>query len=316
VKALAEAPVIVIAGPTASGKTALALSFVAELESIGRKAEILCCDSITVYRQLEIGSAKPTAQERALVPHHLVDLVGPEENFTAGEFVRQASRVIESLHKEEKIPLLVGGAGFYLRALLRGMASSEEEEPARAKEIRAKIELRAKEEGFPKLYSELLHLDPGSVVTVHANDHYRILRALQAMELYGKPWSELNKMARASPPRYPGLRYFVLRWERESLLLRVQQRTRAMLQQGLLLEVKSLLDSGVSPEAKPLNSVGYKECLDVLRGSLPEAELEAKIIQETMRLAKRQMTWFRGEEYVEWLDPEFLPQLRSALMLG
>lgn len=310
-KPLHESPVIVIAGPTASGKSALAMELATFLP-----AEILCCDSITVYRRLEIGSAKPTSEERARIPHHLVDLAGPEESFTAGEFVRHAARAIHLIHDKGKIPLLVGGAGFYLRALLKGMASSEDEDPALALAIREKFEARAEREGFSALHEELLRKDPGSAAAVHVNDHYRILRALQAMELYGKPWSELNKAARAAPPRYPGLRYFALHWERDALKERVAKRTRVMLASGLLQEVRALIDSGVSPEAKPLQSVGYKECVEVLRGTLPEAELEAKITQETMRLAKRQMTWFRGEDSVEWLTaPDFLSQLRQALML-
>lgn len=310
-KPLAEKPVVVIAGPTASGKSALALELAPELH-----AEILCCDSITVFKRLEIGSAKPTPEERSLVPHHLVDLVEPWESFTAGDFVRHAARVIEELHARQKVPLLVGGAGFYLRALLRGMASAEDEDPARAKEIRARLEAHAQTEGFPALHKELLGKDPGSAPVIHENDHYRILRALQAMELYGRPWSELNRAARAAPPRYPGLRYFCLDLDREVLRERVEKRTRAMLEQGLLEEVEALLrDPRLTPSAKPLQSVGYKECVDVCLGKLPRADLEGKIVQETMRLAKSQRTWFRGEgALVEWIAPE-IGKFREALVL-
>lgn len=310
-KPLGSKPVVVIAGPTASGKSALALELAPELN-----AEILCCDSITVFKRLEIGSAKPTPEERKRIPHHLVDLVEPTEPFTAGDFVRHAARVIEELHSKSKVPLLVGGAGFYLRALLRGMASAEDEDPERAREIRANIEARAEAEGYAALHRELLRKDPGSAPVVHVNDHYRILRALQAMELYGRPWSELNRAARAAPPRYAELRYFCLDIDREALRARVKARTRSMLDQGLLEEVEALLREGLAPTVKPLQSVGYKECVEVCLGKLPRTELEAKIVQETMRLAKSQRTWFRGEgALVEWIAPE-IGKIREALMLG
>ncbi len=306
-------PVLVIAGPTASGKTGLALRLARELRAAERECEFICADSITVYRGFEIGAAKPTLAERAEFRHHLLDVALPTDNFTAGDFVRHALPAILGIHSRRHIPLLVGGTGFYLRALLRGMASDEKEDPARAMAIRDKLEARAAAEGWEALHAEVLRRDPGSAATIHGNDHYRILRALQAMELYGKPWSELNLRARAAGFRFPGTRFFCLEMERELLRARIEERTRAMLAQGLVEEVRGLLDSGVPIDAKPLQSVGYKECVDTLSGAESAETLAARISQSTLRLAKSQRTWFRGEAGVEMITPDFWENLGTAL---
>lgn len=293
---------IVIAGPTASGKSALALAFAREKRKQGLECELLCADSVTVYRGLEIGAAKPGREERAEFPHHLLDVAAPTDDFTAGDFVRLAQSAIEGIWARGALPLLVGGTGFYLRALLRGMASDEKEDPEKAAAIKRALEQRAQEEGFDSLYKELMKNDPGSAPIVHPNDHYRIVRALQAMELYARPWSELNKEARARPWRYGGTRFFALDVEREELKRRIEARSIKMIEAGLLGEVKGLLEAGVPPQAKPLQSVGYKECVDTLAGREEERTLAERIAQSTGRLAKSQRTWFRGEQGVEWIS--------------
>lgn len=303
-------PLIIISGPTASGKSELAL----QLAEILGEAEILCADSITVYRGFEIGSAKPSPEERKKIPHHLLDLVDPTENFTAGDFIRSALPIIKMMHEKNKIPIIAGGTGFYLRALLKGMAS-EEEDNKKAELVRSELEKRAADIGWKSLYEELLNKDPEAQKTVHANDHYRILRALQAMQMNNSSWSALNKAARAAPWRFPNTRFFCLRWEKKDLASRIQDRTKKMLKNGLFDEVQNLLKSGVPESAKPMQSVGYKEALHCYRGDFPYSDLEGKISAETLRLTKRQMTWFRGEEGIEWLDHEFLPHLIDSLML-
>lgn len=305
---------LVLAGPTASGKSALALSFARERKKQGTECELLCADSVTVYRGLEIGAAKPTKEERAEFPHHLLDVAGPADDFTAGDFVRLAQAAISGIQSRGALPLLVGGTGFYLRALLRGMASDEEEDQEKAAAIKQKLETKAAEEGYEPLYKDLLRKDPGSAAIVHPNDRYRIVRALQAMELYARPWSELNKEARARPWRYPGTRFFCLEVEREELKARIHARSIKMIEAGLLGEVKGLLDSGVPPTAKPLQSVGYKEAVDTLAGREPEGTLAERIAQATSRLAKSQRTWFKGEQGVEWLaGSNSLESLEAAL---
>lgn len=313
---LSSQPLIILAGPTASGKSTLALQLVETLRAQGSEAEILCADSITVYRGFDIGSAKPSKDEQAKVPHHLLDIVDSTQGYTAGDFIHHAHPIIEKLHQKNIVPIIVGGTGFYLRALLWGMVSDEVEDPEKNAQIKKAIETRAQEPGgWETLYKEVIALDPDSISTIHPNDHYRIQRALHAMQLYQKPWSQLNKSARTSPAKYPGMRYFCLSWERDILRERVQKRTEQLLQMGMLEEVKRLIDQGVSPESKPMQSVGYKDCIDFLSGKITKEQLLPNIVQETMRLAKSQRTWFQGEREVEFLTPEFLPNLKKALMI-
>lgn len=302
---------IVIGGPTASGKSSLALLLAEHLGKQGRPAEILCADSITVYRGFDIGAAKPTRAEREKVPHHLLDLAGPDEEFTAGDFVSHAAPLVESMLARNITPILAGGTGFYLRALLRGMAMPGEDE-AKSKEVKSRLEERGKAEGFEALHRELIRKDPGSAATVHPNDHYRIVRALQAMELQGKPWSALNAQARASPPRFSN-KFFRLKMEKEELKIRIEQRSHQMLEQGLIEEVKNLLAAGAAPDSKPMQSVGYKETVLYLSGALSEQELPAAITQSTLKLAKQQATWFKGEELAEWLEPPYFENLLGRL---
>jgi tRNA dimethylallyltransferase len=283
---------IVIAGPTASGKTPLALKLARELRSKGKESEIVCADSVTVYRGFDLGSAKPSLDEQKEFRHHLLNVASPTEEFTGGDFIRHAIPAIAGIQARGALPLIVGGTGFYLRALLRGMASNEEEDPVLAAAIKERLTKRAELEGYGVLYKEMLRLDPGSAATVHVNDHYRVIRALQAMELFKKPWSQLNRAARQAPWRFPGTRFFCL-------------------------EVQNLLASGVPASAKPLLSVGYKECLETLSGQEPAETLSERISASTRRLAKAQRTWFKSEQGVEMLrGPDFWAELNAKLSLS
>jgi tRNA dimethylallyltransferase len=301
---------IVIGGPTASGKSALAIKLAQHLARQSQPAEILSADSITVYRGFDIGSAKPTEEERGSVPHHLLDLANPNQGFTAGDFLKAADPLIHGLLSRGTVPIVAGGTGFYLRALLRGMAGNEEDAEKSAA-VKLAIEERGRTEGFEKLHRELIAKDPGSAGTIHPKDHYRIVRALQAMEMQGKPWSELNAQARAAPARFPH-RYFKIKIERDELRKRIETRVAQMLAQGLVEEVEGLLAKGVNPASKPMQSVGYKETLAFLRGDLAEEELAPAIVQATCKLAKQQNTWFRGEDLGEWLEEPYWENLAKA----
>jgi tRNA dimethylallyltransferase len=312
---LGKFPVLVIAGPTASGKSSLAVDLALRLSAMGKPAEILCADSITVYRGFEIGAAKPSSEQRKLVPHHLIDIADPAEDFTAGDFVRAAQEKISALHARRVIPILVGGTGFYLRALLWGMASEDSEPEERAADIKRALLVRAETIGWDEMYRGLVTKDPQSVSTIHSNDHYRVIRALQAMELYGKPWSELNREARVAEPRYPDFRYFCLQVPKEILEDRIRARTKEIVNEGIEKEVSGLLAAGVAPDAKPLRSVGYKETAEAISAG-DTSGLEGKIYFSTRKLSKAQMTWFRGERDVEWLEGDYLRALMGAIGLG
>lgn len=298
-------PLLVIAGATASGKSALTVKLCEELVSKNIPAEILCADSITVYRGFEIGAAKPSAEEQASIPHHLLNLCEPNENFTAGDFVEEAQKVLTKLHAQNILPVLVGGTGFYLRALIQGMTPESPEQSERAALIKAKLEARLQEEGISTLYQEMLGLDPALKTKIHENDHYRVVRALQAMEISGTRWSEMNEQVKQAPPRYGNCKYFCLEIPREILKTRIEARTKKMLEAGLLTEVKALLEKGVNALAKPMQSVGYKEAVDFLqRGGESLETLQEAIVRETMRLAKSQNTFFRGERNITWINGE------------
>jgi tRNA dimethylallyltransferase len=306
---------IVIAGATASGKSSLALELARALRLRGESPELICADSVTVYRGFDVGSAKPSKAEQVEFRHHLVDVADPREEFTAGDFIRLAIPAIAGIQGRGARPVLVGGTGFYLRALLRGMASNEEENSEQASAIKAELEERAAKEGFTALHAEVIRLDPGSAGTVHPNDHYRVIRALQAMRLYGKPWSVLNKIARATAWRFEGTRFFALDVDKDELAVKIEARTRAMLSSGLEVEVARLIESGIPVSAKPFTTIGYKECVETMSGAFPASSLGERIAQSTRRLAKQQRTWFRSEAGVEWLKPPFRESLFAALSL-
>lgn len=308
--------ILAIAGPTGSGKSALALDLARHLRSFGQKSELICCDSITVYRGFNVGSAKPTNAERSEFTHHLLDLRDPTESFTAAEFAKEADAAIAAIRERDALPILVGGTGFYLRALLQGMTEETPEETDRARELKESLSARADSGGLSTLHQEMLTLDPGLQGKIHPNDRYRIIRALQVMHATGKRWSELNDDAKAREPRYKNVRLFWIDLDREELRSRVLTRTEAMLRDGLLAEVQGLLDRGVPLDAKPLQSVGYKEALVHLMRPAPLDLLRNEITQETMRLAKAQRTWFRGEPLAERLDPPTVEELLRRLNLS
>lgn len=317
-------PILVIGGPTGSGKSKLALEYAKFWldQNPGKQAQIFCADSITIYRGFDIGSAKPSKDEQAMLKHHLLDIREANEEFTAADFVEFCDPLLQKNEERGFLSLLVGGTGFYLRALLQGMTAQSEEESQISERLKRDLEARAVAEGIEPLYKEMLALDPALKEKIHQNDHYRVIRALQAMHATGKLWSELNAMAKAAPPKYPHAKFVCLNISKEQLSAQIQLRSAKMIQDGLLLEVQRLLQK-YSPTCKPLQSVGYKECLEYLQ-VLPcdappsnELELVGRIAQNTLRLAKRQLTWFRSERGITWILPEngeFLTHLKSILL--
>lgn len=303
---------IVITGPTGSGKTSLALGVARQYRDSGRCAEIISADSISLYRGFDIGAAKPTLEERKDIPHHLIDVCDPDQNFTAGDFVREASRAIANIRERNGVAIVVGGTGFYLRSLLQGMVHGDESENKTVvSKVTEALYAQLAREGIHDIFSEMKALDPSLTQTIHPNDHYRVIRALAAMKATGQRWSELNQEANLRTPKYPDAKLFAMEISRTQMIPRIEARTRAMLDQGLVAEVESLLEAQVPLSAKPFRSVGYCECLQYL-GKQPQANehlpikdietLYSGIVRSTLKLVKAQNTYLRGQfRRVEWL---------------
>ena len=284
-------PLLVVAGPTCSGKSALALS-------IARAAcgEIVNCDSLQIYRGLDIGTAKTPPAERGAVPHHLFDLLEPHEVFSAGAYARAARRTLAEIRGRGRVPVIAGGTGFYLRALLEGLA----EAPPRDDALRARLlERETKKQG--SLHRILRRLDPATAARIHPNDVHKTVRALEICLKARRPASRL--FAEGARP-LAGFRTLKLglRPPREQLVERIRLRTERMFAAGLLDEVQRLLESGVPRDAKAFESIGYKEALACLEGRLDLQQAIELAFIATRQYAKRQMTWFRKEPGIEWIE--------------
>ena len=283
--------ILVIAGPTASGKTAVGIELAQRLNG-----EIISADARQIYRFMDIGTAKPTAEERAAARHHLIDFVNPDEDYSAGQFAEDASVVIGDILRRGKVPIVVGGAGLYIRALFDGFSQMPK--------IPMEIRTRLQEEGkycLPKLYERLCEVDPEWAAKIQATDTQRILRGLEVYEASGKPLSEYQKVPPTPPIRHTAS-YFGLRWEREALYERINSRARLMIENGLIEEAASLRDKGYTPDLNALNAFGYREIFQYLNGETTLDRALADLQQGTRRYAKRQMTFFRRDERIAWID--------------
>jgi len=293
---------IALMGPTAAGKTALALDWAARFNG-----EIISVDSALVYRGLEIGAAKPSAEERARVPHHLLDVREPWQTYSAAEFARDARSAIAGIVSRGRLPILVGGTGLYFRALLRGLSPMPEANTG----MRAEIAAEAAARGWPALHAELAAIDPESAARIQPSDPQRIQRALEVWRLSGMPMSEWQRL----PPVQPRVPVRVLKLviapdERAVLHTRIEQRLDTMLAAGFLDEVRTLrampeLTAHPAPLVLPaLRAVGYRQAWEHLDGQYDVSEFRARAIYATRQLAKRQLTWLRGELDARWFDPK------------
>ena len=285
VAALVELPLIVIAGPTASGKTGLALELA---EAFG--GEIVCCDSMTVYREMEIGTAKPSAADRARVPHHLLDVVAPNEAFTAGGFSRQARVAIKQITNRGKVPIVAGGTGLYLRALIDGLFPAPPQDPA------LRERLRRRPSGH--LHKVLTRLDRAAATIIHPNDQPKLVRAIEVSLAARKPITEQWSQGRDRLTGYRILR-LGLQPERAALYARIDARAAAMFTRGLVEETRGLLEK-YGPQ-RSLQALGYAEACAVIDGAMTEADAIVRAQQGHRNYAKRQGTWFRREPQFHWL---------------
>lgn len=299
------APLVVIAGPTASGKTALAVRV-----ALALGAEIISADSQQVYRRFDVGTAKPSAAERAAVPHHLVSFVDPHDVYSAARFQADADRAISDIRGRGKRVVVVGGTGLYLRVLLRGVMEAPSADPA----FRAALEARAAQEGREALHRELARVDPGAASVIQPTDLVRITRALEIHAATGRPASALRREHGFGEVRHVH-RLFLLAPERAALYEAINARTQGLYAAGLVEETRRLAGEGFR-DAAPMRSVGYAEALQVVDGTLPEAEAVALTAQATRKYAKRQFTWFRKEPGAEVLAQPAGDSLLDALRRG
>jgi tRNA dimethylallyltransferase len=285
------ARLVVILGPTASGKSALGIRLAEELGG-----EVLVCDSTQVYRHFDIGTAKVPLAEQRGIPHHLVDLVEPDEVFTAGDHRRRALDVLEDLRQRKKLPVFTAGTGLYLRALLEGLADA----PTRSEELRERLRAKARKSGPASLHRLLAKLDRDAAARIAPPDTQKVIRAIEIRLLAGQPVGEVHRRGRASLEGYRVIK-IGLSPPRAQLYARINARVETMIAAGWEDEVRRLLASGVTPGAKPFQFIGYSQLRDCVEGRISLATAIEQVQQATRNFAKRQLTWFRKESEVRWL---------------
>lgn len=287
--------IVVITGPTASGKTDLSLKL-AEKYPI----EIISADSRQVFKYMDIGTAKPSKEELEKIPHHFIDIVTPDEYYSAGKFGEEAYQKVKEIIARDKVPIVVGGSGLYIKALVEGLFDEDPSEELLA--VREELHKILKEKGKKDLLDELKKVDPASFEKYSDGNHRRIIRALSFYRLNGKPISEVQQEMAQERDITP--RYFGIEHSREELYQRINLRTEQMWENGFVEEVESLLDMGYFPKLNSLDSVGYKECIQFLQGKISKEEAISEMQKFTRRFAKRQLTWIRNQtQEINWLQP-------------
>jgi tRNA dimethylallyltransferase len=286
--------VVVIAGPTASGKSGLAVEL-----SLLLQGEIVNADSMQVYRYMDVGTAKPSPWERRKVPHHLLDVVDPDEEFNAATYRSLAVPVIRDLLSRGKVCFVTGGTGLYIKTLLGGLLRC----PPADQVLRQELRHQAEAQGLETMYRRLEELDPVSAKKIHSHDKVRVLRALEIIELTKKPLSTLVEGHGFQDSPFQALK-ICLQIDRKELYHRINERSLLMVERGLVEETRDLLARGYSPDLKPMKSLGYRHAVRYLEGRYDRDEMVRQLQLDTRRYAKRQLTWFRADPSIIWIDPQ------------
>ena len=285
-------PIICIAGPTASGKTALAVELARELDG-----EVVSCDSMQVYRRMDIGTAKPSMKERRGVPHHMIDVAEPWEDYSVSRYCGEAAPIVEDIVARGKTAVIAGGTGLYLDSLIRGNGFA----PFPSTGVREQLEVEADREGMETLLSRLRQVDPEAAGRLHPSDRKRIIRAMEVYLETGETITAHNRRTQAAPPRFTPL-WLGLDFEsRAELYDRIDARVGRMLEAGLLEEIRGLLSSGIPEKCTAMQAIGYKEFTGALEGRCTVEQAAALVRQSSRRYAKRQLTWFRRNPNIHWL---------------
>lgn len=299
-------PVIVLVGPTAIGKTALSLELAARFH-----CEIISMDSMQVYRYMDIGTAKATPLEQAQVPHYLIDICDPDEQYNAARFIDDAALAMDGITSRSHIPLITGGTGMYLSALVNGLFSEVPVE----QQVREMVRTRFTQQGRAAAYQELQKVDPESAQRIHVNDTQRLLRALEIYHSTGVSWSEhLQRQHRQPPPIcFSHLLVIGLHCDRARLYRRIEERTAVMMESGLLEEVEGLLHKGYQEALPSMQAIGYRHAVNYLRGRRTLTQTTDDLVRDTRRYAKRQMTWFNKVVQLQWFEQADAQQVIDAV---
>ena len=284
--------IICIAGPTASGKTALAVALAKQVNG-----EVVSCDSMQIYKRMNIGTAKPTAEEMEGIPHHMLSVAEPDEDFSVSRYCQMAHPIVEDILARGKTAIIAGGTGLYMDALIRGNAFAPYPSTGRRQEL----EQIAADKGIEAVIQMLRQVDPESADKLHPSDQKRIIRAMEVYLETGETITEHNRKTQAIPPRYDPCWFALEDENRQQLYDRIDSRVITMLQDGLLDEIKGLLQEGISEKATSMQAIGYKEFVDALQGRCTIEQATAQVQQASRHYAKRQLTWFRRNAAIHWL---------------
>ena len=300
--------ILVICGPTASGKTALAVEL-----ALRHHGEVVSADSMQIYRRMDIGTAKPTREEMRGVPHHMLDVADPEEDFSVARYVDMAAKCVADILSRGKLPILAGGTGLYIDSLLSGrtFAPFQPDSP-----LRGQLEEQLRREGGAAMLARLAQVDPDSAARLHPNDEKRIVRALEVYQSTGKTITQHNLETQAIPPRYDALTLALAFERREDMWSRIDRRVDQMMDQGLVAEVQGLLDSGVPAKCTAMQAIGYKEMAAALLSGGDVRAAAEEIQLRSRQYAKRQLTWFKRNKAARWLlwgrEPDFAAALQTS----
>ena len=286
---------ICIAGPTASGKTALSIALAKELDG-----EVVSCDSMQVYKGMDIGTAKPTLEEMENIPHHMLSVAEPWEDFSVGKYCQMATPIVDDILARGKTAIVVGGTGLYMDALIRGNDFA----PVPSTGCREQLEQLATEKGIEAVIEKLRAVDPESAERLHPSDQKRIIRAMEVYLETGETITEHNRKTQLLPPRYNPVWFALEDADRATLYERIDRRVEVMLEQGLIAEIQGLLDAGIPEKCTAMQAIGYKEFVDVIKGRSSMETATALVQQSSRKYAKRQLTWFRRNSAIHWLRRE------------
>lgn len=292
---MSKIPLIVVAGPTASGKTSLAIDIACALDG-----EVVCADSMQIYKYMDIGTAKATLEEKSQCPHHLIDIIEPDCEFSVADYADMAHKTIADIISRGKMPIMCGGTGLYIDSVVNDVEFGEYENDYT---LRYELEKIAKKDGAEKLIEILAEFDPESAQRLHPNNLKRVIRAIEFYKISGKPISQHQKETREKESRYKTIE-FVIAHNRDDLYDRINKRVDIMINNGLIAEVKGLIEKGYTQDLNSMQGIGYKELIEYLKGNTSLRDATETIKQNSRRYAKRQLTWFRRNSGIYFLSPD------------